>query len=72
MRATTQEKWLEAHGEAAWTHYYTDYGRLLQKAFFDCYLKGENNGWRERSRVLLQVRHVDRFEERSEAEWPLA
>jgi uncharacterized protein len=72
MRAASKEKWLEAHGLEHWTHFYTDYGRLLQKAFFDCYLKGENNGWRERSRVLLQVRHVDRFEERSEAEWPLA
>src|SRR5450631_3980767 len=72
MRAASKEKWLEAHGLEHWTHLYTDYGRLLQKAFFDCYLKGENNGWRERSRVLLQVRHVDRFEERCEAEWPLA
>jgi len=72
MRAASKEKWLEAHGLEHWTHFYTDYRRLLQKAFFDCYLKGENNGWRERSRVLLHVRYVDRFEERSEAEWPLA
>lgn len=72
MRAASSEKWLEAHGLEHWTHFYTDYGRLLQKAFFDCYLKGENNGWRERPPVLLQVRHVDCFEERSEAEWPLA
>ena len=48
MRAASQEKWLEAHGLEHWTHFYTDYGQLLQKAFFDCYLKGENNGWRER------------------------
>src|SRR6201981_998205 len=72
IRAASREKWLEAHGLEHWTHFYTDYGRLLQKAFFDCYLKGENNGWRERSRVLLQVRHADRFEERDEADWPLA
>jgi uncharacterized protein len=72
MRAASNDKWLEAHGLEHWTHFYTDYGRLLQKAFFDCYLKGEDNGWRERPRVLLQVRHVDGFEERSEAEWPLA
>ncbi len=72
MRAASREKWLEAHGLEHWTHFYTDYGRSLQKAFFDCYLKGENNGWRDRPRVLLQVRHVDRFEERGEEEWPLA
>jgi predicted acyl esterase len=72
LRAASQDKWLEAHGLEHWTHFYTDYGRALQQAFFDCYLKGEDNGWRERPRVLLQVRHVDRFEERGEAEWPLA
>jgi predicted acyl esterase len=72
MRAASNEKWLEVHGLEHWTHFYTDYGRMLQKSFFDCYLKGENNGWRDRDRVLLQVRHIDRFEERSEAEWPLA
>ena len=71
MRAAANEKWLEVHGLEHWTHFYTDYGRMLQKSFFDCYLKGENNGWRDRDRVLLQVRHIDHFEERSEAEWPL-
>ena len=28
------------------------------------YLKGEDNGWQQRPRVQLQVRHVDRFVER--------
>ena len=72
MRAASEEKWLEVHGLEHWTHFYTDYGRALQKSFFDCYLKGEDNGWRERHPVQLQVRHVDHFEERKEAEWPLA
>ncbi len=44
----------------------------LQKRFFDYFLKGEKNGWDSEPRVLLQVRHVDRFEERVEKEWPLA
>jgi uncharacterized protein len=72
MRAGSSEKWLEVHGLEHWTHFYTDYGRTLQKSFFDCYLKGEDNGWRDRDRVQLQLRHVDRFEERTENEWPLA
>ena len=72
MRAASEEKWLEVHGLEHWTHFYTDYGRSLQKSFFDYYLKSENNGWRERPSVQLQIRHVDRFEERQEAEWPLA
>ena len=66
------QKWLEVHGLEHWTHFYTDYGRELQLQFFDHFLKGEDNGWAERPPVLLQIRHVDRFEERIENEWPLA
>ncbi len=72
VRAAAKEKWLEAHGIEHWTHFYTDYGRLLQKRFFDYFLKGEKNGWDRQPRVQLQVRHVDRFVERHENEWPIA
>jgi predicted acyl esterase len=71
-RATSAQKWLEAHGIEHWTHFYTDYGRELQKRFFDYFLKGEKNGWDPQPRVLLQVRHMDRFKQRDEQEWPLA
>jgi len=57
---------------AHWTHFYTDYGIGLQKRFFAYYLKGEKNGWDRQPRVQLQVRHIDRFVERHEAEWPIA
>ena len=72
VRAASQDKWLEAHGIEHWTHFYTDYGRTLQKRFFDYTLKGMNNGWDRQPRVQLQVRHVDRFVERYENEWPIA
>jgi predicted acyl esterase len=72
VRAATNDKWLEAHGLEHWTHFYTDYGRTLQKRFFDYFLKGEKNGWERQPRVQLQVRHVDRFVERHENEWPIA
>jgi predicted acyl esterase len=72
MRAASKNKWLEAHGIEHWTHFYTDYGRTLQKRFFDFYLKGEPNGWGAQPKVQLQVRHVDRFVERMENEWPIA
>ncbi|HWX39329.1 MAG TPA: CocE/NonD family hydrolase C-terminal non-catalytic domain-containing protein, partial [Candidatus Sulfotelmatobacter sp.] len=72
MRAASAQKWLEVHGIEHWTHFYTDYGRELQKRFFDHFLKGEKNGWEREPRVLLQVRHINRFEERTEQEWPLA
>jgi predicted acyl esterase len=71
-RAASAQKWLEAHGIEHWTHFYTDYGRELQKRFFDYFLKGEKNGWDRQPRVLLQVRHMDRFKQRDEQEWPLA
>ena len=72
VRAASQQKWLEVHGIEHWTHFYTDYGRLLQKRFFDYFLKGIDNGWPKQPRVQLQVRHIDRFVERMENEWPLA
>jgi predicted acyl esterase len=71
VRAAAKDKWLEAHGIEHWTHFYTDYGRLLQKRFFDYFLKGEKNGWDRQPKVQLQVRHVDRFVERHENEWPI-
>jgi predicted acyl esterase len=71
VRAAANDKWLEVHGIEHWTHFYTDYGRKLQLRFFDHFLHGKNNGFDRQPRVLLQVRHVDKFEERSENEWPL-
>jgi predicted acyl esterase len=72
LNAASKEKWLEAHGIEHWTHFYTDYGVQLQKRFFGHFLKGEDSGWIRQPRVMLQVRHVDRFVERAENEWPLA
>ena len=73
VRAASEHKWLECHGLEHWTHFYTDYGRELQKRFFDHFLKGEDNGWDREPRVRLQVRHPgERFVERTEQEWPLA
>jgi predicted acyl esterase len=72
MRAASPQKWLEVHGIEHWTHFYTDYGRELQKRFFDHFLKGEENDWENQPYVLLQVRHVDHFERRYENDWPLS
>jgi predicted acyl esterase len=71
VRAASRHKWLEAHGIEHWTHFYTDYGRKLQLKFFDHFLHGKKNGWDREPRVRLQVRHIDKFVERTEAEWPL-
>jgi hypothetical protein len=71
VRAASKQKWLEVHGIEHWTHFYTDYGRKLQLRFFDYFLHGKRNGWDKQPPVQLQVRHVDRFVERAERQWPL-
>ncbi len=72
LRAATDQKWLEVHGIEHWTHFYTDYGLAIQKRFFGHFLKGEETGWTQQPRVVLQVRHPGEvFVERAEAEWPL-
>ena len=70
--AGTENKWLEVHGIEHWTEFYTDYGRQIQLDFFDHFLKGKENGWGERPKVQLQVRHPgEKFVERFENNWPL-
>ncbi len=71
VRAASENKWLEAHGLEHWTEFYTAYGVQLQKRFFDHFLKGKDNGWDDQPRVKLQVRHIDRFVERDEDDWPI-
>ena len=71
--APIADKWLEVHGDTHWSLFSAPYGLQLQKRFFDHFLKGLDNDWREQPRVLLNVRHADgRFEPRAEGEWPLA
>ena len=69
--AASERKYLEVHGLEHWVHFYSPYGVALQRDFFDHFLKGEDNGWQTRKPVHLQVRHIDRFEERFEEAWPL-
>ena len=71
LRSASKQKWLEAHGIEHWTHFYTDYGVKIQKKFFEYFLKGKRNGWDKEPRVRLQVRHIDKFVERHEDDWPI-
>ncbi len=73
LRAGSQQKWLEVHGDTHFTHFYSNYGETLQKRFFGHFLKGEDTGWDKQPRVALNVRHPgETFVLRSEDEWPLA
>src|SRR5438445_12452810 len=51
-----------AHGIEHWTHFYTDYGRMLQLRFFNHFLKVTGH-WPQQPRVQLQVSHVGKFVE---------
>lgn len=73
LESASSQKWLEIHGDAHWTHFYTNYGIDLQKRFFGHFLKGEDTGWDKQPNVQLNVRHPgEKFELRAENEWPLA
>jgi uncharacterized protein len=73
MRAGSQRKWLEVHGDTHFTHFYSQYGESLQKRFFGHFLKGEDTGWDRQPRVSLNIRHPnEKFVLRGENEWPLA
>lgn len=73
VQAASEQRWLEAHGDTHWTHFYSAYGRDLQQRFFDHFLKGEENGFEATPRVQLNIRRPgEKFEWRGEDEWPLA
>ena len=72
IRSASSKKWLSVHPGTHEEYFYLPYGFDLQKRFFDHFLKGIDNGWDREPPVLLTLRHVDRFEERKEREWPIA
>ena len=73
LRAASEQKWLEVHGDTHFTHFYSRYGEGLQRKFFAHFLKGENSGWDQQPRVSLNVRWPgEKFVLRAENEWPLA
>lgn len=66
----SKDKFLEIHGLEHFTEFYTDYGRNMQKAFLDHYLKGLDT-WHQ-APVHLRLRNIDgSFTDRDEQEWPL-
>lgn len=72
LGAGSRHKWLQMHGGTHWESFYLPQYLQLQKRFFDRYLKDVHNGWDTQPPLLLEVRHVNHFEERAEHEWPLA
>jgi uncharacterized protein len=71
IQAASKQKWLEIHGLDHFTHFYTDYGMGIQKRFFGHFLKGRKTGWEQQPKVLVQVRHQEKFVARAAKDWPL-
>ena len=55
-RIGSQEKWLYTHGGGKWAEYYSQEALDFQARFFDCFLKGEDNGMHQQPPVRLEIR----------------
>ncbi len=72
-RIGSRAKWLFTHGRRKWETFYSAEARAVQRRFFDCYLKGEANGWEREPRVRLETRYSrDRYTVRALPDWPSA
>ncbi|KON68875.1 acyl esterase [Peribacillus butanolivorans] len=72
-QASSEDKWLYVHGRKEWETYYARESLELQKKFFDYFLKGIENDWRDTPRVSLEVREeFYKGQRHFENEWPIA
>ncbi|MFP4879948.1 CocE/NonD family hydrolase [Mammaliicoccus sciuri] len=58
-QASSEDKWLKIHGHKEWESYYARESLEQQKEFFDYYLKGIENDWKDTPKVNYEVR--DKF-----------
>ena len=71
-QSSATQKWLFTHGQPKWSTFYGDEAIEYQQAFFDRFLRGEDNGMDQRPAVRLEVRETrDERAVRFESEWPL-
>jgi hypothetical protein len=72
-RIGSRERFLYTHRGGKWSTYYSPDALAIQARFFDCYLRGVDNGMRDAPRVRVEVRERgDRVHAvRSADAWPL-
>lgn len=58
-RAEGAERWLWTHRGGKWSTFYSDEAQADQLAFFDHFLRGIDNGWRDRPAVRLSTHDGD-------------
>jgi predicted acyl esterase len=73
-RIRSTHRYLYTHRAGKWSTYYGADALAWQTRFFDCFLKGEDNGMREMPPVRLEVRSAanDVHAVRQERSWPPA
>jgi uncharacterized protein len=71
-RISSPERWLYTHRGGKWATYYAPEVLALQARFFDCFLKGEENGMRALPPVRLAIhdRGARAYRIRHELAWP--
>jgi predicted acyl esterase len=55
-RIGSEHRFLYTHRAGKWSTYYSAEALALQARFFDCFLKGEDNGMRDAAPVRLEIR----------------
>ena len=71
-RMRSEQKWLEAHGQKKWAHYYLAESRKRRRDFFDHFLKAKDTVVPAWPKVRLEVRtRFGEAQERIASEWPL-
>lgn len=71
-RVASPQRWLYTHRDGKWAHFYSAEAIAAQTAFFDHFLKGEDNGWDETARVRVAVHDEgpDPVAVLAEPDWP--
>jgi uncharacterized protein len=67
-----EHKWLYTHGRRKLEVFYSPEAQVIQRQFFDFFLKGLDNGMLDVPQVRLEVRHsLHRQDVREEPSWPV-
>ena len=71
-RVASPQRWLYTHRDGKWAHFYSAEALAAQTAFFDHFLKGEDNGWDRTPpvRVAVHDEGPDPVAVLAEPNWP--
>lgn len=71
-RVSSPQRWLYTHRDGKWAHFYSAEGVDAQAAFFDHFLKGDDNGWDAAApvRVAVHEEGPDPVAVLAEPDWP--